>query len=189
MTNTAIVSSSEIAASPVSLAPSAILALIPQPAQRLLGRMFANPNVLAKEDRVALVSALRESVVLHPKVSELRVLYGMALCVNLNAQEAMEQLGEAVALAPDSFIAHLKAGELWMRLRVCTKAEDHTRQAAMLAENFAQAELARKQAATIRQMLREGIQRGGYTSWFSLGRIRRLWNRHRSEELTVAEIS
>lgn len=151
--------------------------------------MFANPNMLAKEDRVALVSALRESVVLHPKVSELRVLYGMALCVKLDPQEAMEQLGEAVALAPHSFIAHLKMGELWMRLRVCTKAQDHTHQAELLAENFAQAELARKQAATIRQMLREGIQRGGYTSWFSLGRIRRLWNRQRSEELTVAEIS
>jgi len=189
MTSTTIVPSLEAAGSPLPLAPSATLALIPEPAQPLLGRMFANPNMLAKEERVALVSALRECVVLHSQVSELRVLYGMALCVNLDAQEAMEQLSEAVALAPDSFIAHLKAGELWMRLRVCTKAEDHTHQAALLAENFAQAELARKQAATIRQMLREGIQRGGYTSWFSLGRIRRLWNRHRSEELTVAEIS
>jgi hypothetical protein len=76
-----------------------------------------------------------------------------------------------------------------MRLRVCTKAQDHTRQASLLAENAAQAELARKQEATLRQMLREGIQRGGYTSWFALGRLRRLWNRNRTEELTVAEIS
>ncbi len=50
----------------------------------------------------------------------------MALCVNLDAQAAMEELAEAVALAPNSFIAHLKMGELWMRLRVCEKAEDHT---------------------------------------------------------------
>jgi hypothetical protein len=184
-----MISSAAAAASPLSLTPSATLTLIPQPAQPLLGRMFANPNMLVAEERTQLVSSLRECVVLNPKVSGLRVLYGMALCVNLDPQEAMEQLGEAVALAPDSFIAHLKMGELWMRLRVCTKAQDHTRQASLLAENAAQAELARKQEATLRQMLREGIQRGGYTSWFALGRLRRLWNRNRTEELTVAEIS
>jgi Flp pilus assembly protein TadD len=189
MTDTAMIPFAPATASPVPLAPAATLALIPQPAQPLLGRMFANPNMLAAEEKTQLVSSLRECVLLNPKVSELRVLYGMALCVNLDAQEAMEQLGEAVALTPHSFIAHLKMGELWMRLRVCSKAKDHTQQAALLAENIAQAELARKQAATIRQMLREGIERSGYTSWFSLGRIRRLWTRHRSEDLTVAEIS
>jgi hypothetical protein len=184
-----MISSVAATSSPIPLAPSATLALIPQPAQPLLGRMFANPSMLGAEEKIKLVSSLREGVLLNPKVSELRVLYGMALCVNLDPQEAMEQLGEAVALAPDSFIAHLKMGELWMRLRVCTKAKDHTHQAAILAENFAQAELARKQAATIRQMLREGIQRGGYTSWFAFSRIRRLWQGNRTEELTVAEIS
>lgn len=177
---------------PVSHAASSALILIPQTTQPILGRMFANPNMLAKEEKTHLVSSLREAVLLNPKVSELRVIYGMALCVNLDAQEAMEQLGEAVALAPHSFIAHLKMGELWMRLRVCTKAEDHTQQAALLAENFAQAELARKQAAAIRQMRREGIERGGYirTSWLSFARLRKLWTRNRaSEELAVAEIS
>ncbi len=191
MIQTAIVSSLGADSSQISIAPSSTLAIIPQQAQSLLGRMFANPNSLAKEDRAALVSHLRESVVLHPKVSEVRVLYGMALCVNLDAHEAMEQLSEAVALAPDSYIAHLKMGELWMRLRVCNKAADHTHQAELLAENLAQAELARRQAATIRQMLREGIERGGYNrkSWLSLALLRKLWTRNRSEELTVAEIS
>ena len=191
MTDTAIIPASESSNSPISLAPSSTLAIVPQAAQPLLGRMFANPNALAKEERTALVSHLRECVVLHPKVSELRVLYGMALCVNLDAQEAMEQLSEAVALTPDSYIAHLKMGELWMRLRVCNKAADHTHQAELLAENLAQAELARRQAATIRQMLREGIERGGYMrkSWLALSRLRKLWSRNRSEELTVAEIS
>ena len=57
---------------------------------------------------------------------------------------------KGVRLAPDSFIAQLKMGELWMRLRVIEKAEEHTRQAALLAQNMAQSELARRQAATIR---------------------------------------
>jgi hypothetical protein len=191
MPNTAIVPAAEIVHSSLSPYPSPTLALIPQRAQPLLGRMFANPNVLAKDEKVALVSYLRESVVLHPRASELRILYGMALCVNLDVQEAMEQLSESIALAPESYMAHLKMGELWMRLRVCDKAKDHTHQAELLAENFVQSEIARKQAATIRQYLREGIERGGYArkSWLSLGKLRRIWNRNRTKDLTVAEIS
>lgn len=150
--------------------------------------MFADPRVLEKEEKEYLVVQLAESVEQYPKVAELRVLYGMALCVNLEVQDAMEELGEAVSLAPDSFIAHLKMGELWMRLRVCDKAGDHTQRAAMLAQNMAQSELARRQAATIRTMTREGIERGGYRSpWLLLGRLRRLWTRDRGDELAPVE--
>jgi hypothetical protein len=162
---------------------------VPSGTQQVLKRMFADPRLLEKEECASLVAELRQCVTQHPNVSELRVLLGMALCVNLDAQAAMEELGEAVALAPDSFIAHLKAGELWMRLRVMNKAEDHTRQAALLAQNLAQSELARRQAATIRTMRREGIERDGYrTPWLSFGRLRRFWTRKRhSEELATAD--
>lgn len=158
----------------------------------LLLRMFADPRVLAKEDKADLVKQLRECVALHPKVSDLRVLFGMALSVNLEAQDAMEELGEAVALDPNSFIAHFKMGELWMRLRVCEKAKNHTHQAALLAQNMAQAEMARRQAATLRVMMREGVDRSGYrTPWFSLGRLRRLWSRNRgkADALATADVS
>ena len=154
------------------------LAAIPCKAQGLLFRMFADPRVLTKEESGELVAGLREAVAQHPRVSELRVLLGMALCVNLNPQTAMDELAEAVSLAPDSYIAHLKMGELWMRLRVMDKAEDHTRQASLLAENMAQSELARRQAAMIREMCRSGIARDGYrTPWFSLARVKRLWTK------------
>src|SRR6266550_9612318 len=170
---------------------SSALAKIAPRAQGLLMRMFADPNVLAKEDRAELVQELRECVAAHPKMSELRVLYGMALCVNFEVQTAMEELREGVRLAPDSFIAQLKMGELWMRLRVCEKAKEHTHQAALLAQNMAQSELARRQAATIRTMMREGIERGGYSyisplHWVS--RLRRLWTRDRGEALATADI-
>lgn len=155
----------------------------------LLGRMFADPRTLQKHEVVDLVTQLRASVELHPAVSELRVLLGMALCVNLQLQDAIEQLGEAVTLAPDSFIAHLKMGELWMRLRVCDKAVDHTSYAAKLAENLAQAELARRQAATLRELMRNGIDRNGYrTPWLSLGRLKRLWSRNRGEADALATV-
>ena len=91
----------------------------------------------------------------------------MALSVDLQAQEALEHLRDAVRQAPDCFIARLKFGELLMRLRICSQAAEETQKAAQLATNDFQAELARKQAATIRTMLREGIERGGYNNLFS----------------------
>ena len=166
-------------------------ALVPvtRETQALLGRMFADPRTLEKHEKVELVAQLRAAVEEHPTVSELRVLFGMALCVNLQAQDAMEELAEAVSLAPDSFIAHLKMGELWMRLRVCDKAVDHTNYAAKLAENLAQAELARRQAATLREFMRNGIDRNGYrTPWLSLSRLKRLWSRNRGEAEALATV-
>lgn len=178
-----------------SLVPSASAPLsligVPTEAQGILMRMFADPRVLAKEEKAELVRRMRECVEGNPKVSDLRVLYGMALSVNLQAQEAMEELGEAVALSPHSFIAHLKMGELWMRLRVCTKAQDHTHQAALLAQNLAQSEMARRQATTLRVMIREGVDRNGYRMpWISLTRLKRLWKRSRSKSdaLVAADV-
>ncbi|HWC16548.1 MAG TPA: hypothetical protein VG498_06020, partial [Terriglobales bacterium] len=167
------------------------LVSIPAPTQILLTSMFADPYLLEKQERAELVEQLRACVYQHPGVSELRVLLGMALCVNLDAQAALEEFRESIRLAPNSFIAQLKMGELWMRLRVCDKAQEHTRLAAMLAQNLGQADLARKQAATIRAMKREGIERGGYFfprrrvgSWIS-----RLWFRRRSESSLALDIS
>lgn len=159
--------------------------------QNLLLRMFADPYLLEKEDRRSLVDQLRECVDRYPEVSELRVLLGMALCVNLDAQGAIGQLEESVRLAPNSFIAQLKLGELWMRLRAMEKAEEHTRLAGLLAQSLAQSELARRQAATIRTMRREGIERGGYKSpWSFIARpLRRLWSRNRSEPSVALDIS
>jgi tetratricopeptide (TPR) repeat protein len=174
-----------------ALTPSAAasaLVPVPEKARGLLLRMFADPYLLEQSDRAELVEQLRESVSAHPELAELRVLLGMALCVNLEVQEAIEELGEGVRLAPNSFIAHLKMGELWMRLRVCRKAEEHTRRAASLAQNLAQTELARRQAAAIRTMLRQGVERGGYRSPFAvLSRLRRFWQRHRDEAMVAVD--
>jgi tetratricopeptide (TPR) repeat protein len=187
MMNTAIVPSRES----VQLQGQAPLALpgVPAQSQSSLLRMFADPRVLTKEEIVELVDQLSLCVEEYPESSDLRVVYGMALCVNLQAQEAMEEIGEAVRLAPDSYIAHLKMGELWMRLRVMDKAQDHTHQAAKLAQTMAQSDLARRQAATIRTMLQHGIERGGYAhkSWLSFSRLRRIFTRRRHEELAPIE--
>jgi hypothetical protein len=152
-------------------------------------RMFADPRVLSKDEIAHLVEQLGDCVERNPRVSDLRVIYGMALCVNLDAQEAMEELGEAVRLNPNSYIAHLKMGELWMRLRVMNKAEHHTHHAAALAQSLAQSDLARRQAATIRTMMQHGIERGGYTrkAWLSFSRLRRLFVRRQQEELAPIE--
>ena len=169
---------------------SLALASIPQETQGLLLRMFADPYILEKDERAGLVAQLRDCVTQYPEVSELRVLLGMALCVNLDAQAAIEELRESVRLAPNSFIAQLKLGELWMHLRVVDKAEEHTRLAALLSQSLAQSELARRQAASLRTMKREGIERGGYKSPFGAVKhvFRRLWARPRSEASVSLDI-
>jgi hypothetical protein len=170
---------------------SPLLAQVPAKTQNSLLRMFADPYLLSKEDRAELVQGLRECVRAHPRMSELRVLLGMALCVNFEVPDAIEELREGVRLAPDSFIAQLKMGELWMRLRVCEKAEEHTRQAALLAQNMAQSELARRQAATIRTYVHNGIKRGDFSykrPWHLVSRLRRLWTRDRTETEALATV-
>jgi hypothetical protein len=179
---------------PSALRPRAdafALAAVPEKTQGLLLRMFADPSVLDKPQRADLVGQLRECVRTNPQVPELRVLFGMALCVNFEVPDAIEELREGVRLAPDSFIANLKMGELWMRLRVMDKAEGHTRHAALLAGNRVQAELARRQGASIRAMKHAGIERGGYKGpWTIVTRVvRRLRRRQSSEAIMAADVS
>lgn len=141
---------------------------IPASAQNQLARMFRDPYLLQPQERGDLIVQLREAVALEPAVPELRVLLGMALCVNFEAQTALEEFRESVRLAPGSYIAHLKFGELLMRLRICSEAAEETRIAAELASNPLQSELARRQAATLRAMQREGVERGGYGKLLSV---------------------
>jgi hypothetical protein len=153
--------------SPLGGDSTAVLArFVPAQTSRQLVRMFRDPRVLEKEERADLVRELRSAVELAPSVPEVRVLFGMALCVDLQAQEALEQLKMAVEQAPDCFIARLKYGELLMRLRICGKAAEETHEAARLAGSAAQSEIARRQATTIRTMKREGIERGGFKGLF-----------------------
>jgi hypothetical protein len=160
---------------------------IPVRARNQLVRMFRDPYVLEKEERVELIRELREAVALEPSIPELRVMLGMALCVNLEVQTAMEELRETALLAPGNFLARLKFGELLMRLRICSQAAEETQAAAKLARNSVQAELARRQAATIRTMQREGIERGGYGKLLSgFGRVRRMFTRTPQNPAAVA---
>ncbi len=154
--------------------------------QSQMTRMFRDPYVLEKAERAELVGELTYLVATRPDLTELRVLLGMTLCVDNNPQVALEVLRTSVEMAPDSFLAQLKFGELLMRLRICDQAAEHTRQAALLAENPVQSELARRQAATIRTMRREGIERGGYSGMLS--RIAGLLKRRRTGE-RAAEIT
>lgn len=151
----------EMFLAPASSAPLSLPAAIGPETVRLLQRMFRDPRVLECEERASMVTQLRGAVELEPHVPEIRVLFGMALCVDLQVQEALEQLRETTRQAPDCFIARLKFGELLMRLRICDQAAEQTQKAAELAVNDVQADLARRQATTIRTMRREGIERGG----------------------------
>ncbi|HEY1580232.1 MAG TPA: hypothetical protein VGF82_24460 [Terracidiphilus sp.] len=155
---------------------------------RSLQRMFRDPRVLESNELTELIASLSRAVGCLPDVPEIRVMLGMALCVNLQAQEAISHLREAVKRDPQCYIAQLKLGELMMRLRICDQAAEHTHRAAVLAVNDVQSELARRQAATIRQMRREGIERGGYRDLFSWRKtFRRSSSRSNQSALAVSE--
>lgn len=167
--------------------PVMLTGMIPARTATNLTRMFRDPYVLEKHERVELIQQLRDAVSLEPTLPELRVLLGMALCVNLEAQAALEELREAVALAPESFLPRLKFGELLMRLRICSQAAEETQIAAKLASNPVQSELARRQATAIRTMQREGIERGGYGKVLSVfDRMGRLFPRAKQSRAVVA---
>jgi cytochrome c-type biogenesis protein CcmH/NrfG len=180
------VAANEIA--PAAESPQiAVAGMLPTPATAQLMRMFRDPYVLEKEERVELIAQLREAISLEPAIPELRVLLGMTLCVNLEVQDALEELREATKLAPHNFLARLKFGELLMRLRICTQAAEETRAAEKLALNPIHAELARRQAAAIRTMQREGIERGGYGKLLSgFDRLSRLFMRTQPTPTPVA---
>ena len=151
----------------VDVLPRASVAAVPQlptPVRNAVLRMFQDPALLDTEERSRLLQRLRECVNLEPERAELRVVLGMALCVDLDPEAGLAELRHAVQLDPDSFIARLKLGELLMRLRICREAEMETHQARRLASNPVQIDLARRQAATIGTMLQQGIERGGYKS-------------------------
>jgi hypothetical protein len=151
----------------IAQGPLSLPGVIEPRAFHSLQKMFRDPRILEPHERGDLIAQLRRAVALAPDVPEVRVLLGMALCVDVRAQEGMEVLREAVNQAPDCFVARLKFGELLMRLRICDQAAEHTHRAAELASNAIQSELARRQATTIRTMQREGIERGGYTGLFA----------------------
>ena len=69
----------------------------------LLLRMFRDPRVLEPNERGDLIAHLRTAVDLEPRIPEIRVLLGMALSVDLQAQEALEQLREATRPGPRLF--------------------------------------------------------------------------------------
>src|SRR5258708_37732880 len=158
-------------------------AVLAPDASRQLMRMFRDPRVLEPHERGNLIAQLRTALERAPHIAEVRVLLGMALSVDLQAQEALEELRVAVEQDPEWFIARVKYGELLMRLRICQKAAEETHEAALLAVNAAQSELARKQAATIRIMLREGIERGGYAGFLS-----RIFGRRRPKKQNSAPV-
>jgi hypothetical protein len=160
-------------------APLALPEVLSPETSHNLQRMFRDPRVLEREECRDLIADLRRAVETVPHIPEVRVLLGMALCVDLQAQDALEELRIAVDHAPDCFIARLKFGEILMRLRICDQAAEQTHKAAQLASNIAQSELARRQAATIRTMQREGIERGGYEGL--LGRMWRLGRKPRPQ--------
>ncbi|HWB32651.1 MAG TPA: hypothetical protein VG714_05720 [Acidobacteriaceae bacterium] len=149
----------EMVPTDLSSSGMAVARALPEHTQLHLGRMFRDPYILTKDERNQLIDDLQVCISAAPEVVELRVLLGMVESVDFRVQHALETLREAVRVDSENFLAQLKLGELLMRLRICDQAVEHTQIAARLATNPVQSELARRQAATLRTLMREGIER------------------------------
>lgn len=122
---------------------------------RLLLGMFRDPDALDAGDRRHLIAQLRAAVKIDPDAAETRALLSMVLYIDVQTQEALEQMREAVRRSPDCFIARLKLGEMLMRLRNCDQAAEETQKAAQLASNAVQSDLARNQSAAIDALMQQ----------------------------------
>ncbi len=78
--------------------------LTPVVSQQLM-RMFRDPRVLEPHERGNLIAQLRMAVERAPHITEVRVLLGMALSVDLQAQEAPLEIWRIVDAT-----AHLSEG-------------------------------------------------------------------------------
>lgn len=148
--------------------------------QRQLVRLFHAPETFGAASREELIVHLRAAIALAPEFPELRFLLGMVVCVNASEPAAYRELRHAAQLAPRSFAVRLQMGELLMRLGIFGQAAEQTRIAAGLASGRVESELARRQAARIRNMQRDRPEHDGPRKPLSvLSRVQSLLSRAR----------
>jgi hypothetical protein len=132
---------------------------IPSGLDRLPSLPWRDPHSLPPEKLARLISALRRACAKNPASATLRTCLGMAHAMNYDVYSSMEALESAVQISPQNFLAQLKYGELFFRVRALDRAELETLRALELAATPLELSAAHKQLAQIRQTSRGGHSR------------------------------
>ena len=132
-------------------------------APRLPAIPWRDPHSVPPEKLAELIVSLEEACTLNPANADLRTCLGMAHAMNYDVYRSMDALEEACRIAPENFFAQLKYGELFYRLRIMDRAEEHTLRALDLSINAFELALARRQLSEIRRLQRKGLLRPAWT--------------------------
>lgn len=124
---------------------------------------WRDPHTVSPGRLVEYIQTLERQCSEDPESANLRTCLGMAYAMNYEVYKSLDALEEARRLDGDHFIAQLKYGELFYRLRALERAEAETLEAVELAHNGWELSLARKQLQEIRRLRREGTQKPAWT--------------------------
>ncbi len=138
--------------------------VFPQDLDRLPPLPWRDPHSVPPQKLAELIAALKQACVQNPANAALRICLGMAHAVNYDVYPSMAALESAIRIAPRDFLAQLKYGELFFRVRALDRAEQETLRALDLAGSSLQISVARKQLAQIRQTARGGHSRPPLTA-------------------------
>ena len=125
----------------------------------LLPTLWRDPHTVPPEELREIISRLELACQEHPGSADLYTCLGMARAMNHEAYLSLDALEHARRLEPASFWAQYKYSELLYRLRALPRAEKETLAALELAQDGAQAAMARKQLQEIRRLTRDGTQK------------------------------
>lgn len=108
--------------------------------RELINAYGAEPGVhymygvfLLKENQPQSVDEFRREIEISPTADAPRIQLALELLETANYQEGLKYAREAVALAPDNFVAHVACGRLWLSLDKVDRALAELRTAVRLA--------------------------------------------------------
>jgi len=133
--------------------------VIPVDLDRLPSLPWRDSHSIPPEKLSGLISTLKQACTQNPQNAPLHTLLGMAHAMNYDVYPSMAALESAIRISPQDFLAQLKYGELFFRVRALNRAEQETLRALELATSPLQISIARKQLAQIRHAAHGGNSR------------------------------
>ncbi len=90
------------------------------------------------------VGVLRQAAEIAPESHDVQLVFGIALMRAMEMYQAIAAFEAAIALDPESFFAHFRLGEAYMRVGVPTRAKEYLNQALQVSKTPEQRKMVRE---------------------------------------------